>query len=55
MGRRYRRRRAARLARDPASLPKIEKPRGNSNGAAIVELLKVLLRMTSERHASPAR
>src|SRR5271168_4471143 len=39
------------LARDPASLPKIEKPRGGSNGAAIVELLKVLLRMTSERHA----
>ena len=33
------------------SLPKIEKPRGNSNGAATVELLKVLLRMTSERHA----
>jgi ribonuclease D len=39
------------LARDPAKLPKIEKPRGNSNGTAIVELLKVLLRMTSERHA----
>jgi ribonuclease D len=39
------------LARDPAGLPKIERPRGNSNGAAIVELLKVLLRMTSERHA----
>ena len=39
------------LARDHASLPKIEKPRGNSNGAATVELLKVLLRMTSERHA----
>jgi ribonuclease D len=39
------------LARDVATLPKIEKPRGNSNGAAIVELLKVLLRMTSERHA----
>ena len=39
------------LARDMATLPKIEKPRGNSNGAAIVELLKVLLRMTSERHA----
>ncbi|MGJ4928300.1 ribonuclease D [Bradyrhizobium sp. HKCCYLS2038] len=39
------------LARDPASLPKLEKPRNNSNGAAIVELLKVLLRMTSERHA----
>ena len=39
------------LARDPHTLPKIEKPRGNSNGAATVELLKVLLRMTSERHA----
>jgi ribonuclease D len=39
------------LARDVAKLPKIEKPRNNSNGAAIVELLKVLLRMTSERHA----
>jgi ribonuclease D len=39
------------LARDPHTLPKIEKPRSNSNGAAIVELLKVLLRMTSERHA----
>ena len=39
------------LARDQSKLPKIEKPRGNSNGAAIVELLKVLLRMTSERHA----
>ncbi|CAL77147.1 Ribonuclease D (RNase D) [Bradyrhizobium sp. ORS 278] len=39
------------LARDLAGLPKLEKPRNNSNGAAIVELLKVLLRMTSERHA----
>jgi ribonuclease D len=39
------------LARDLATLPKLEKPRGNSNGAATVELLKVLLRMTSERHA----
>src|SRR6516225_3621775 len=39
------------LARDPATLPKLEKPRNNSNGGAIVELLKVLLRMTSERHA----
>jgi ribonuclease D len=38
------------LARDLATLPKLEKPRGNSNGTAIVELLKVLLRMTSERH-----
>ena len=39
------------LARDPSSLPKLEKPRGNANGGATVELLKVLLRMTSERHA----
>jgi ribonuclease D len=39
------------LSRDPNTLPKLEKPRNNSNGAAIVELLKVLLRMTSERHA----
>jgi len=39
------------LERDPATLPKLEKPRNNSNGTAIVELLKVLLRMTSERHA----
>ncbi|TFV73159.1 ribonuclease D [Bradyrhizobium frederickii] len=39
------------LKRDPATLPKLEKPRNNSNGAAIVELLKVLLRMTAERHA----
>lgn len=38
------------LARDPATLPKLERPRGNPNGTAIVELLKVLLRMTSERH-----
>ncbi|WGD48960.1 ribonuclease D [Bradyrhizobium sp. CB1650] len=39
------------LARDFATLPKLEKPRNNANGAAIVELLKVLLRMTAERHA----
>ncbi|MBI3700691.1 MAG: ribonuclease D [Afipia sp.] len=39
------------LARDPAKLPKIDKPRNSGNGAATVELLKVLLRMTSERHA----
>lgn len=38
------------LARDLSQLPKIERSRGNANGAAIVELLKVLLRMTSERH-----
>src|SRR5262249_30863321 len=39
------------LARDPSTLPKLEKPRSSANGTAIVELLKVLLRMTSERHA----
>jgi ribonuclease D len=39
------------LKRDFATLPKLEKPRNNNNGAAIVELLKVLLRMTAERHA----
>jgi ribonuclease D len=39
------------LARDVTTLPKVEKPRSNSNGTATVELLKVLLRMTSERHA----
>ena len=39
------------LARDPATLPKLDKPRGNSSAGATVELLKVLLRMTSERHA----
>src|SRR5437660_11616495 len=50
MGRGYRGAVQRGLARDLASLPKIERPRGNSNGAAIVELLKVLLRMTSERH-----
>ena len=39
------------LARDFSKLPTLDKPRNNSNGAAIVELLKVLLRMTAERHA----
>jgi ribonuclease D len=38
------------LARDPHSLPKLEKPRNNVNTSATVELLKVLLRLTSERH-----
>jgi ribonuclease D len=38
-------------ARDLSTLPKLDKPRGNANGGATVELLKVLLRMTSERHA----
>lgn len=43
------------LARDPKTLPPIDRPRGGGNGAATVELLKVLLRMTSERHAVAAK
>src|SRR5258708_17251643 len=37
------------IARDPAELPRLDKPRQSLNGNATVELLKVLLRMTSER------
>lgn len=44
------------LARDPKSLPRIERDRPLSNGAsATVELLKVLLRMTSEQHGVAAK
>src|SRR3984893_17493610 len=43
------------LARDPAELPRLEKPRPRLNGNATVELLKVLLRMTSERHGVAAK
>jgi ribonuclease D len=43
------------LARDPKSLPQIERPKLAPNGAATVELLKVLLRMTSERHGVAAK
>jgi ribonuclease D len=43
------------LARDPKSLPRIERQRGSANGAATVEHLKVLLRMTSEHHAVAAK
>jgi ribonuclease D len=43
------------LARDPKTLPRIEKARATANGAATVELLKVLLRMTAERHAVAAK
>jgi ribonuclease D len=39
------------LARDPKTLPSLERSKAAPNGAATVELLKVLLRMTSERHA----
>ena len=44
------------LARDPKTLPLIERPRhNNGNSGAIVELLKVLLRMTSEQNAVAAK
>ncbi len=43
------------LARDPRDLPQLERHKPAQNGAAIVELLKVLLRMTSERHGVAAK
>jgi ribonuclease D len=43
------------LARDPKTLPRIERHRSSPNGAATVELLKVLLRMTSEGHGVAAK
>ncbi len=43
------------LARDLSQLPKLEKPRQGVNGSATVELLKVLLRMVSERHGVAAK
>jgi ribonuclease D len=43
------------IARDPKTLPRLERSRGMANGGATVELLKVLLRMTSERHAVAAK
>jgi ribonuclease D len=43
------------LARDSKTLPHIERPKAAPNGGATVELLKVLLRMTSERHGVAAK
>jgi len=43
------------LARDPKTLPRIERPKNAPNGAATVELLKVLLRMTAESHGVAAK
>src|SRR5215471_7219679 len=43
------------LARDPKTLPRLERQRPPPNGQATVELLKVLLRMTSERHDVAAK
>jgi ribonuclease D len=43
------------LARDPKTLPRLDRSRAQSNGSATVELLKVLLRMTAERHGVAAK
>jgi ribonuclease D len=43
------------IARDPKELPRLERAASAPNGAATVELLKVLLRMTSERHGVAAK
>ena len=43
------------LARDPKSLRPIERGARAADGAATVELLKVLLRMTAERHGVAAK
>src|SRR6267142_5446436 len=43
------------LARDPKTLPRFERPKPPINGQATVELLKVLLRMTAERHGVAAK
>jgi ribonuclease D len=43
------------VSRDPKTLPKMERPRPVANGQATVELLKVLLRMTAERHGVAAK
>ena len=43
------------LERDQKTLPRLERFRPAPNGAATVELLKVLLRMTAERHGVAAK
>jgi ribonuclease D len=43
------------LARDPHTLPRLDRPKPVANGGATVELLKVLLRMTSEHHGVAAK
>jgi ribonuclease D len=43
------------LARDHKKLPRLPRPPAAPNGGATVELLKVLLRMTSERHGVAAK
>lgn len=43
------------LERDPKTLPRMERFKPAPNGAATVELLKVLLRMTAEKHGVAAK
>ena len=43
------------LARDAKTLPRFERSKSAPNGQATVELLKVLLRMTSEKHGVAAK
>jgi ribonuclease D len=43
------------LARDPKTLPLQDRVQPAANGAAVVELLKVLLRMVSEQHHVAAK
>jgi len=43
------------LARDPKTLPRPARQQASANGTAVVELLKVLLRMISERHHVAAK
>ena len=43
------------LAREPKSVPRLERHRHTGNGSATIELLKVLLRMTSEHHGVAAK
>jgi len=43
------------LERDPKTLPRLERFKAAPNGAATVELLKVLLRMTAEKHGVAAK
>jgi ribonuclease D len=43
------------LARDPKTLPRPTRAQSSANGTAVVELLKVLLRMISERHHVAAK
>jgi ribonuclease D len=43
------------LERDPKTLPRLDRHKPAINGTATVELLKVLLRMTAERHGVAAK